>query len=170
VATGEVPVSALVASLRGRPGRRVAVGMGWVAGGAAAEVAAAVMAASTSGRHKTRLRDPGGQPLVLVSLNVGAGEPGALGGGGFGGRMVVEMMLSYACGRKWRKPPPLLREGVQGAGGDGLFDSAGHLVTFPGKVGDVFWAEVVVSGTCMLAYGGGVLVGEEQFVLVVVLP
>jgi hypothetical protein len=59
---------------------------------------------------------------------------------------------------------------VQGAGVDGLFDSMGHLVAFPGKVGDVFWAEVVVSGVCVLAYGGGVLVGEGQFGLVVVLP
>jgi hypothetical protein len=52
----------------------------------------------------------------------------------------------------------------------GLFDSMGHPVAFPGKVGDVFWAEVVVSGACVLAYGGGVLIGEGQFGLVVVLP
>jgi hypothetical protein len=94
VATGEVPGPAVAASLRERPGRRVAAGMGWMACGAPAGVAA--MAASTRGRHKTRLWDPSGRPLVLVSLmlKVGVGEPGALGGSGFGGCMVVERMLS----------------------------------------------------------------------------
>jgi hypothetical protein len=67
-----------------------------VACGAIVGVAAKAMAASTRGRHKMRLRDPGGQPLglVLLMLKVGVWEPGALGGGGFGGRMVAEMMLS----------------------------------------------------------------------------
>jgi hypothetical protein len=53
---------------------------------------------------------------------------------------------------------------------DGLFDSTGHLVAFPSKVGDVFWTEVVVSGACVLAYVGGVVVGEGQLGFVVVLP
>jgi hypothetical protein len=118
-----------------------------------------------------RLRDPGGRPLGLwlLMLKVGVGELGALGGGGLGGRMVVERMWSYACGRKWRRPPPLLR-GVQGVGENGLFDSTGHLVALPGEVGDVFWAEVVACGSGVLAYGGGEVIGEGQFGLVVVLP
>jgi hypothetical protein len=99
--------------LAGQSGRRVAAGSGWMAGGAPAGVAAAAMAASTRGRHKVRLWDPGGQPLVLVSLmlKVGVGEPGALGGGGLGSRMVAAMVLSYVCERRWSKPPPLLRGG-----------------------------------------------------------
>jgi hypothetical protein len=36
---------------------------------------------------------------------------GALGGGGFGGRMVAEITLSYVCGSRCRSPPPLLRGG-----------------------------------------------------------
>jgi hypothetical protein len=67
-----------------------------VACGAIMGVAAKVMAASTRGRHKMRLRDCGGRPLGLVSLmlKVGVEEPRALGSGGFGGRIVAEMMLS----------------------------------------------------------------------------
>jgi hypothetical protein len=100
-------------SLRGRPGWRVVAGGGRVACGAVVGVAAKAMAASTRGRHKMRLRDPSGQPLSLVSLmlKVGVGEPGALGGGGLGGRMVAEMMLSYVCGRRCCSLPPLLRGG-----------------------------------------------------------
>jgi hypothetical protein len=100
-------------SLRGRPGRRVAAGGGGVACGAVVGVAAMAMAASMRGRHWMRLRDPGGRPLGLVSLmlKAGVGEPGALGGGGFGGRMVAEITLSYACGSRCRSPPPLLRGG-----------------------------------------------------------
>jgi hypothetical protein len=60
--------------------------------------------------------------------------------------------------------------GVQGAGKYGLFDSTGHLVALPGEVGDVFWAEVVVCGAGVLTYGGGVVIGEGQLGLVVVLP
>jgi hypothetical protein len=59
---------------------------------------------------------------------------------------------------------------VQGAGVDGILDSMGRLVALPGKVCDIFWAEVVVGGACVLAYGGGVVVGVEQFGLIVVLP
>jgi hypothetical protein len=113
VATGGVPAVAVVVSLRGRLGRRVVAGGGRVACGAIVGVAAMAMAASTSGRHKTRLQDPDGWPLGLVSLmlKVGVGEPGALGGGGFGERMVAEMMLSYVCGRRCCNPPPLYRGG-----------------------------------------------------------
>jgi len=59
---------------------------------------------------------------------------------------------------------------VQGAGEYGLFHSTGHLVAFPGMVSDVFWTEVVACGSGVLAYGGGKVVGEGQFGLVVVLP
>jgi hypothetical protein len=113
VATGEVPAAAVVVSLGGQPGRRVAAGVERVACGAIVGVAALAMAASTRGRHRTRLRDPGGLPLglVLLMLKVGVGEPGALGGVGFDRRMVAEMMLSYACGRRCHSPPPLLRGG-----------------------------------------------------------
>jgi hypothetical protein len=111
VAAGEVLVAALAVSLRGRPGRRVAAEVGWIACGAPVGIIAVAMAASTKGRHRMRLRDPGGWPLGLGSLMLKVGEPGALGGGGLGGRMVVERMWSYACGRKWRRPPPLLRGG-----------------------------------------------------------
>jgi hypothetical protein len=100
-------------SLRGWPGRRVAAGGGRVDCGAVEGVAALAMAASTSGRHKMWLREPGGRPLGLMwlMLKVGAGEPGALGGGGFGGRMVAKITLSYMWGRRCRSPPPLLRGG-----------------------------------------------------------
>jgi hypothetical protein len=172
VATGGVSAVAVVGSLRGRLGRRVAAGGERVAYGAIVGVAAMAMVASTSGRHNTRLRDPGGRPLGLVSLmlKVGVGEPKALGGSGFGGRMVAEMMLLYVCGRRCHSPPPLLRGGVRGARVDGLFDSTGHLVALPREVGDVLRTEVMVSGACVLAYGGGVFVGEGQCGLVVVLP
>jgi hypothetical protein len=60
--------------------------------------------------------------------------------------------------------------GVQGMGENGLFDSTSHLVALPGEVSDVFWTEVVVCGFGVLAYGGGEVVREGQFGLVVVLP
>jgi hypothetical protein len=77
VVAGGVLVVAMVVSLRGRPGRRMAAGGGRVACGAIVGVAAMAMTASTRGRHKTRLRDPGGRALGLVSLmlKVGVGEP-----------------------------------------------------------------------------------------------
>jgi hypothetical protein len=110
---GGVPTVAVAVSLRGRPGRRTAAGGGGVAYGVVVGVGAMAMAALTRGRHCVRLRDPGGRPLGLVPLmlKVGGGEPGALGGGGFGGRMVAEIMISYICGRRCRSPPPLLRGG-----------------------------------------------------------
>jgi hypothetical protein len=99
-AAGGVLAAAVAVSLRGRPGRRTAAGGGGVVCGAVVGVAAMAMAASTSGRHCMRLRDPSGRPLGLGSLKLkaGVGEPGALGSGGFGGRMVAEIMLSYVCG------------------------------------------------------------------------
>jgi hypothetical protein len=48
---------------------------------------------------------------ALGSSVVDVGEPGALGGGGFGGRMVAEMTLSYVRESRCRSPPPLLRGG-----------------------------------------------------------
>jgi hypothetical protein len=113
VAAGGVLAAAVAVSLRGRPGRRTAAGGRGVTCRAVVRVMAMAMAASTSGRHCMRLRDPGRRPLGLVSLmfKVGIGEPRALGGGGFGGRMVAEIMLSYVCGSRCRSPPPLLRGG-----------------------------------------------------------
>jgi hypothetical protein len=113
VVAGEVPVTAFELSLRGCPGRRVAAGVGWFTCGALVGVAAPAMAASTRGRHRMWLRDPGGRPLGLglLMLKVGVREPGALGGVGFDGRMVVKRMWSYTCERKWRRPPPLLSGG-----------------------------------------------------------
>ena len=70
-------------SLRGRPGRCVGAGGGIVGCGVVDGAAALAIAASTSGRHRMRLRAPGCRPLGLVRLmsKVGGGEPGALGGG-----------------------------------------------------------------------------------------
>jgi hypothetical protein len=160
-AAGGVPAVAVAVSLRGQPGQRTAAGGGGVACRVVVGVAAMAMAVSTSGRHCMRLRDPGRRPLglVLLMLKVGVGEPGALGGGGFGGRMLAEIMLSYVCGSRCCSPPPLLRGGgVQGAGVDGFLDSAGHRVALPCEVCDVFGAEVMVGGAGMLSYGRGVFV------------
>jgi hypothetical protein len=60
-------------SLRGWPGRRVAAGVGSVACGAPAGVAAATMAVSTRRRHRTQLQDPGGRPLGLGLLMLKVG-------------------------------------------------------------------------------------------------
>jgi hypothetical protein len=85
VAAGGAPAATVAVSLRGWAARGCWRQKGGLRSGCG--VTAEVMAASTSGRHKMRLRDPGGRPLGLVSfmLMVGVGEPGALGGGGFGG-------------------------------------------------------------------------------------
>jgi hypothetical protein len=93
-AAGGIPAATAAVSLRGQPGRRVAAGGGRVGCVAVGGAVALAMAASTSGRHKMRLREPGGRPLGLMwlMLKVGAREPGALGGGGFGGRTVGEEM------------------------------------------------------------------------------
>jgi hypothetical protein len=101
-AVGGAPAVVVAVSLRGRPGRRVPVGVGWDACGAPVGVVAAVMAASTRGRHMMRLRAPGCRPLGLVRLmsKAGGGEPGALGRGGLGGQIVALMMLSYVGGRR----------------------------------------------------------------------
>jgi hypothetical protein len=108
-----VPAAMAAVSLRGRPGRRMAVGGGRVGCGAVGGDTALAMVASTSGKHKMRLQEPGSRPLGLMwlMLKVGAGEPGALGGEGFGGRTVAEITLSYVWGRRCRSPPPLLRGG-----------------------------------------------------------
>jgi hypothetical protein len=68
----------------------------WFAFGVPVGAATTAMAASTKGRHRVRLTEPGGRPLGLRSLmlKVGVGELGALGGGGFGGRMVLVRILS----------------------------------------------------------------------------
>jgi hypothetical protein len=107
-----VAVLVLVGFLRGHPGRRLAVGVGFCArGGMGAGWAAEVVAASTSGRNKMRLREPMGQPQCLRSLMlvVVIGELGSHGGGGIGGRTASWMMLSNTWGRLWWRPPPLLR-------------------------------------------------------------
>jgi hypothetical protein len=110
-AAGGVPPVAVAVSLQGRLGWRTPAGGREVACGVVVGVAAMAMAASTRGRHCVRLRDPGRWPLGLVPLmlKVCIGEPGALGSGGFCGRMVAEIMLLYVCERRCRSPPPLLR-------------------------------------------------------------
>jgi hypothetical protein len=137
-------------------------GVSWDICGAPVGVAAAAMAASTSGRHRTRLREPGGRPLGLVWLmsKVGGGEPGALGGVGFqrtyGGRdKIVECV-----GEEVLKSTSSIEAGVQGAGVDGFLDASGQVVVILGEVGDVFGTEVVVCGAGMVAYGGYIGVGE----------
>ena len=62
-----------------------------------------------------------------------------------------------------------VERGVQDAG---FLDSAGHLVTLPCEVCDVFGMEVMVGGAGMLAYGRGVLVGilDSDFVVVLFQP
>jgi hypothetical protein len=62
--------------------------------------------------------------------------------------------------------------GVQGAGVDGLLDSAGQLVALPVEICDVFGAEVMVGGAGMLPYGRGILVGvlESDFVVMLFQP
>jgi hypothetical protein len=102
-AVGGVPVVVVVLFLRGRPGRRVTVDVGCGVCGAPVGVTAAALAMvpSTSGRHLMRFRAPGWRPFGFgrLMLKVGGSEPGALGGGGFGGRMVVLMTVSYVGGR-----------------------------------------------------------------------
>jgi hypothetical protein len=151
----EAPVAALGVSLRGRPGWRVAAGVdgfAWFACGAPVGAAAAAIAASTRGRHKVRLSEPGGRPLGLRSLmlKVGVGELGAM------GEEVAEVTSSV----EWR---------VKGVGIDGLFDSAGRLVTLPDKVGDVLLAEVVVGDPGVLSDGGCVVIGQGEFCFVMML-
>jgi hypothetical protein len=100
---GGVPAVVVGLFLRGRPGRRVTVNVGCGDCGApvGATAAALAMAASTSGRHLMRFRAPGWRPFGFgrLMLKVGGGDPGALGGGGFGGRMVELMTVSYVGGR-----------------------------------------------------------------------
>jgi hypothetical protein len=67
-AVGGASAVVVVVSLQGRPGRRMAVDVGWDACGAPVGFAAAAIAASTRGRHMVRLRAPGCRPLGLVRL------------------------------------------------------------------------------------------------------
>jgi hypothetical protein len=114
VAGRRVPMVFDVVSLRGRPGRRAVIG-GALGGRAEVGCAAALMAASTSGRHFTRFGTPGWRPFGFGRLmsKTGGGDPGTLGGGGLGGRTVALMMLSYVGGRMYLSPPPLLRAGFR---------------------------------------------------------
>jgi hypothetical protein len=113
-AGGTVPLLLVVVSLRGRPGRHAAVG-GALGGCGVVGWAAALMAASTSGRHLMTFFALGCRPFGFGKLmaKVGGGDPGALGGGGFGGLMVELMTVSYVAGRMYRSPPPLLRAGFR---------------------------------------------------------
>jgi hypothetical protein len=61
-----VPAAMVAVSLQGRPGRRIGAGGGIVGCGAVDGAAALAIAASTSGRHRMRLREPGGRPLGLA--------------------------------------------------------------------------------------------------------
>jgi hypothetical protein len=102
-AVGGVPAVVVELFLRGRPGWRVTVGVGCGVCGAPVGVTAAAlaMAASTSGRYLMRFRVPGWRPFGFgrLMLKVGGGDPGALGGGGFGRRMVELMTVLYVGGR-----------------------------------------------------------------------
>jgi hypothetical protein len=178
VVEGEVLVDALEASLRGRPGRRLGWGAGWSASGAPVGAATAAMAAavgmlvcgaavgsaaaaaikaSTSGRHRMRLRDPGGRPLGRGSLVLKVGELGVLFGGGYGGGEDAVMgvwkeVAEASSSVEWK---------VQGVGVDGLFDAAGHPIALPGEVGDVVRAEVVACSSGVLPNGRGIIVGQR---------
>jgi hypothetical protein len=78
-AGGTVSLLLVVVSFRGRPGRRAAVG-GALGGCGGVGWAAALMAASTSGKHLGMFFAPGCRPLGLSRLmsKVGGGDPGVV--------------------------------------------------------------------------------------------